>query len=44
MAKIHQCLKCQVAWEGPSNCHCPSCGHSYVKWLNYDQWIKWRTQ
>jgi len=36
----YECLKCYHRWrKKPSPTVCKKCGHSYIKWLNYDEII-----
>ncbi len=34
----YRCLQCGHKWRGdPGPVTCPSCGHDYVKWENYQK-------
>lgn len=38
MKALFECIKCKYLWEAnPGPTVCVRCGHSYVRWLNYDE-------
>jgi len=42
MKILFRCDKCQYNWkeDKPKQVVCPLCNHSYVKWLNFEEWRK----
>jgi hypothetical protein len=37
----YKCLKCGLEYESdPGPTQCPSCGHLYIDWLNYEYFEK----
>lgn len=39
---LYECCRCKAKWSGPpdSQTHCAHCGSLYVKWVNYESWLK----
>ena len=36
-----RCCRCGFEWRArPDPLTCPKCGHVYVKWVNYEQFIQ----